>query len=96
MDFVSVERVVELLHVDQEPLGTTSPPAWWPSYDGDIVFEDVTIRYAPHLNPALSSISLRIKAGSNAAIIGRTGKSKTLLCWPSGTSKHLQAREKAR
>jgi ABC-type bacteriocin/lantibiotic exporter with double-glycine peptidase domain len=73
MDFVSVERVVELLHVEQEPLGTVTPPAWWPSYNGDIVFEDVTIRYAPHLDPALSSLSLRIKAGSNTAIIGRTG-----------------------
>jgi len=73
MDFVSVERVVELLHVEQEPSGTVSPPAWWPSYNGDIVFEDVTIRYAPHLDPALKSVSFKIRAGSNTAIIGRTG-----------------------
>lgn len=75
MDFVSVERVVEMLHLEQEPSGTVSPPAWWPSFNGDIVFEDVTMRYAPHLEPALSSITLRIKAGSNTAIIGRTGLS---------------------
>ncbi len=79
MDFVSVERVVELLNIDQEPSGTVSPPAWWPSYNGDIVFEDVTIRYAPHLDPALSSVSFKIKAGSKTAIIGRTGTSHILL-----------------
>jgi ABC-type multidrug transport system fused ATPase/permease subunit len=79
MDFVSVERVVEMLHLEQEPSGTVSPPAWWPSYNGDIVFEDVTIRYAPHLPPALSSVSFRIKAGSNTAVIGRTGISQMML-----------------
>jgi ABC-type protease/lipase transport system fused ATPase/permease subunit len=73
MDFVSVERVVELLYVEQEPSGTVSPPAWWPSYNGDIIFEDVTIRYAPHLDPALNAVSFKIRAGFNTAIIGRTG-----------------------
>ncbi|KAL8937476.1 MAG: hypothetical protein Q9211_003669, partial [Gyalolechia sp. 1 TL-2023] len=72
MDFVSVERVVELLHLEQEPPGTTDPPAWWPSFNGDIVFEDVTIRYAPHLDPSLKNISLRIPAGSTTALLGRT------------------------
>ncbi|KAI9666756.1 MAG: hypothetical protein M1831_001531 [Alyxoria varia] len=79
MDFVSVERVVELLHLEQESSGSVKPPARWPSYAGDIVFDHVTIRYAPHLEPALSSISLRIKAGSNTAIVGRTGSGKTTL-----------------
>lgn len=73
MDFVSVERVVELLHLEQEPPGPVDPPAWWPSYNGDIVFEDVTIRYAPHLEPSLSKISFRIPAGSTTALLGRTG-----------------------
>lgn len=74
MDFVSVERVVELLHLEQEPPGTVDPPAWWPSFDGDIIFEDVTIRYAPPLDPSLSGISVRIPAGSTTALLGRTGK----------------------
>lgn len=76
MDFVSVERVVELLHVEQEPPGTISAPAWWPTFSGDIVFENVTIRYAPHLDPALSNVSLRLKAGSKTAVVGRTGMSQ--------------------
>jgi ABC-type multidrug transport system fused ATPase/permease subunit len=79
MDFVSVERVVEMLHLEQEPKGTTAPPAWWPSLASDIIFEDVTIRYAPHLDPSLSGVSLRIKAGSSTVIIGRTGSGKSTL-----------------
>lgn len=79
MDFVSVERVVELLDLEQEPQGTIEPPAWWPSYESDIVFEDVTIRYAPHLDPALSNVSFRLKGGSNTAVIGRTGSGKSTL-----------------
>ena len=77
MDFVSVERVVELLHLEQEPKHLVDPPAWWPSYDSDIVFEDVTIRYAPHLDPSLDSLSFHIPRGSVTAILGRTGK----YCW---------------
>ncbi|KAL8981746.1 MAG: hypothetical protein Q9205_003554 [Flavoplaca limonia] len=79
MDFVSVERVVELLHLEQEPPGSIDPPARWPSYNGDIVFEDVTIRYAPHLDPSLTGISFRIPAGSTTALLGRTGSGKSTL-----------------
>jgi len=79
MDFVSVERVVELLYLDQEPPGNVQPPAYWPTFGGDIVFEDVTIQYAPHLEPALSNVSLTIKGGSTTALIGRTGSGKSTL-----------------
>ena len=79
MDFVSVERVVELLGIEQESVGTIEPPAWWPSYASDIVFEKVTIRYAPNLDPALSQVSFTLKGGSNTAVIGRTGSGKSTL-----------------
>jgi ABC-type multidrug transport system fused ATPase/permease subunit len=79
MDFVSVERVVELLHLEQEPPGSVHPPAWWPSLSGDIIFEDVTIQYAPHLDPAISNVSFTIKGGSTTALIGRTGSGKSTL-----------------
>jgi ABC-type multidrug transport system fused ATPase/permease subunit len=79
MDFVSVERVVELLHIDQEPPGKVVPPASWPVYGSDIVFENVTIKYAPNLEPALSDVSLTIKGGSTTALIGRTGSGKSTL-----------------
>lgn len=79
MDFVSVERIDELLHVDQEPPGAITPPASWPKFGADIVFEDVEIRYAPHLDPSLSNINLRIPGGSTTALIGRTGSGKSTL-----------------
>lgn len=79
MDFVSVERIVELLHLEQEPPGSIDPPAYWPKLGGDIVFENVTIHYAPHLDPAISSVSLKIKGGSTTALIGRTGSGKSTL-----------------
>lgn len=79
MDFVSVERVDELLHIEQESPGTLEPPASWPKFGSDIVFEDVTIRYAPHLDPSLNNISLRIPGGSTTAVIGRTGSGKSTL-----------------
>ena len=79
MDFVSVERVVELVHLEQEPIGMVDPPAWWPSYTGDIIFEDVTIRYAPHLDPSLSCMSFCIPGGSTTALLGRTGSGKSTL-----------------
>lgn len=79
MDFTSVERVVELLDLETESPGVVDPPAHWPTYTGDIVFENVTIRYAPNLDPALQDISLRIPAGSHTAVIGRTGSGKSTL-----------------
>ena len=79
MDFVSVERVVELLHLEQEPTGTIAPPASWPSFGSDIVFDDVTIKYAPHLDPSLSGLSFRIPGGSTTALLGRTGSGKSTL-----------------
>ena len=79
MDFVSVERVVELLHVEQEPTGTIDPPASWPSYGGNIVFKDVTIKYAPQFNPSLSNLSFHIPGGSTTALLGRTGSGKSTL-----------------
>lgn len=79
MDFVSVERVDELLHVEQEDTGSIDPPASWPIFGSEIIFEDVTIRYAPTLDPSLTNISLHIPGGSTTAIIGRTGSGKSTL-----------------
>ncbi|KKA23808.1 Multidrug resistance-associated protein/mitoxantrone resistance protein [Rasamsonia emersonii CBS 393.64] len=79
MDFVSVERVDELRHIEQEPAGTIDPLASWPRFGSAITFENVTIRYAPHLDPSLKNISLRIPGGSTTAVIGRTGSGKSTL-----------------
>ncbi|KAK7517323.1 ABC transporter [Phyllosticta citriasiana] len=79
MDFVSVERVVELLHIEEESEGTVDPPASWPAYGDDIVFDNVTVKYAPHLEPSLSEVSFQIPGRSTTAVIGRTGSGKSTL-----------------
>ena len=79
MSFVSVERIVELTHLEPEPPGSIDPPAAWPVYGSDIIFHNATIRYAAHLQPVLHDISLRIPAGSTTALLGRTGSGKTTL-----------------
>ncbi|KAK4034999.1 putative ATP-dependent permease [Parachaetomium inaequale] len=79
MQFVSVERVVELLDLDQEPHGTVTPPAAWPLYGDDIVFDNVTLRYAPALDPVLHNVSFTIPGGANVAVTGRTGSGKSTL-----------------
>ena len=79
MDFVSFERIVELLHIEQEHIGSINPPAAWPTFGGDIIFDNVTIRYASHLKPALCNISFCIPGGSTTALLGRTGSGKSTL-----------------
>lgn len=79
MDFVSVERVNELLQIDQEPRGSVTPAPSWPAPASDIVFDNVTVRYAPNMAPALDTINLRIPGGRTTAVIGRTGSGKSTL-----------------
>jgi ABC-type multidrug transport system fused ATPase/permease subunit len=82
MNFVSVERVIELLDLDQEDDAdrpARKPPAAWPTYSDDITFDNVTLRYAAHLDPSLSNVSFHIPAGSTVAVTGRTGSGKSTL-----------------
>jgi len=79
MDFVSVERVVELLDLEEEPPGNVNPPASWPSYNDAITFDNVTLRYAPHLEPSLRDVSFTIPGGATCAVLGRTGSGKSTL-----------------
>ncbi|KAK3688284.1 P-loop containing nucleoside triphosphate hydrolase protein [Podospora appendiculata] len=79
MTFVSVERVIELLDLEQEPNGTHKPPASWPAFGDDIVFDHVTLRYAPTLDPVLMDVSFTIPGGANVAVTGRTGSGKSTL-----------------
>lgn len=78
MEFISVERVHELLGIEQEPRGN-EPPASWPKFGADVEFRNVTIRYAAHFDPALHNISLAIPGGSTTAVLGRTGSGKSTL-----------------
>jgi ABC-type multidrug transport system fused ATPase/permease subunit len=79
LDFVSVERVVELIHLEKEEPGDTKPPASWPRYGSDIEFQDVTIKYMPTAPAAVSNFSLTLAGGKHTAIFGRTGSGKSTL-----------------
>ncbi|MEX0823095.1 MAG: ABC transporter ATP-binding protein [Balneolaceae bacterium] len=47
--------------------------------NGEIIFENVSFRYPGAEEIALTNINLNIPAGSNVAIVGRTGSGKTTL-----------------
>lgn len=79
MDFVSVERVIELLDLPEEPCGEAKPPASWPHHTDNVSFDNVTLKYAPHLDPSLSDVSFTIPGGSTCAVLGRTGSGKSTL-----------------
>ncbi|KAK4199978.1 putative ATP-dependent permease [Triangularia verruculosa] len=80
MQFVSVERIVELLSLEQEPKGSLKPPAAWPLYGDAIVFDKATLRYAPEFEPVLKDVSFTIPGGTrNVAVTGRTGSGKSTL-----------------
>jgi ABC-type multidrug transport system fused ATPase/permease subunit len=79
----SVERLYSfsLLPSEADPL---SPPGLLPvggPLKGHVVFEKVTICYAPGLPPTLNSVSFSIAAGHKVGLCGRTGAGKsTLVC----------------
>ncbi|ROV97829.1 hypothetical protein VPNG_08678 [Cytospora leucostoma] len=79
MQFVSVERVIELMDLEEETPGDLEPQAAWPGYDDDITFDNVTVRYAKGLDPSLRNLSFRIPAGATVAVTGRTGSGKSTL-----------------
>ena len=79
LDFVSVERVVEFLHLELEESGSITPPASWPSYNSAIEFRNVTIHYTPTSPPALTNVTATLPGGTHTAIVGRTGSGKSTL-----------------
>jgi ABC-type multidrug transport system fused ATPase/permease subunit len=81
LDFNSVERVVEYLDVPQEApaiIERHRPPAYWPSTSGHVIVENLTIRYAPDLPPALNRVSFEIKSFEKVGVVGRTGSGQSL------------------
>jgi ABC-type multidrug transport system fused ATPase/permease subunit len=78
----SVERMKFYGSLESERDLTVLPPARqdesWPQR-GEVVFDGVVARYAPHLPPVLKGVSFRVPAGARVGIIGRTGSGKSTL-----------------
>jgi ATP-binding cassette subfamily C (CFTR/MRP) protein 1 len=53
-------------------------PQGWPR-SGAIVFDQVVMKYAPHLPPALKGVSFDIKSSEKVGVVGRTGSGKSTL-----------------
>ncbi|XP_047341674.1 ABC transporter C family member 13 [Impatiens glandulifera] len=76
-EMVSVERVVQYMDICQEELdGFSKLEPGWPS-EGQIEFQNVTLRYMPSLPAALHHISFTIAGGTQVGIVGRTGAGKS-------------------
>ncbi|KAF8938669.1 hypothetical protein BGZ58_000407 [Dissophora ornata] len=81
MNLNSVERVVEYMDLEEEPpniIEGSRPPASWP-HAGEIVVENLTMRYAPDTPEVIKDISFSIKAGEKVGVVGRTGSGKSTL-----------------
>ncbi|XP_047107045.1 ATP-binding cassette sub-family C member 4-like [Schistocerca piceifrons] len=79
---MSVERVMEYLGLEEEPLLETPPeqktPKDWPS-KGEIEFRHIYMRYGPQTDPVIIDLNLRIKHGEKVGVVGRTGAGKSSL-----------------
>lgn len=70
IQFNSVERVQEYtMELPQEVQGGREPPAHWPSSHSTIEIEDLAVRYADHLDPALKGISLSVKPSVSRTVV---------------------------
>ncbi|TFL03667.1 P-loop containing nucleoside triphosphate hydrolase protein [Pterulicium gracile] len=82
LDFNSVERIVEYVDVPQEApaiIEKSRPPAYWPSSSGGLVVEDLVVRYAADLPPAINGISFEARPAEKIGVVGRTGSGKSTL-----------------
>lgn len=75
----SVERVDEYLELESEKLEGVPAPAVWPSRDGSLVVDNLSVRYAPELPLVLKNVSFKVEAGEKIGICGRTGSGKSSL-----------------
>ena len=64
-------RLSDYIAAPQEKSDGLEPPAYWPSKGGHIVVDNVTAKYAPHLDSVLRGVSFTIKSGERLAVVGR-------------------------
>lgn len=72
LDFNSVERIVEYLEVPQERpsiIENSRPPAYWPSSNGEIVVNNLVVRYASELPAVLKNLSFIIKPREKIGVV---------------------------
>ncbi|CAH7666033.1 hypothetical protein PPACK8108_LOCUS348 [Phakopsora pachyrhizi] len=80
LSMVSVERVKEFSEMESEApeIVEPRPPAHWP-HAGEVIVENLTVRYAPELPDVLHSVTFHVPAGGKVGIVGATGCGKSTL-----------------
>lgn len=58
--------------------GAAKVPTGWPR-SGNLEFNQVVMKYAPHLPPALRGVSFKVQSGDKVGVVGRTGSGKSTL-----------------
>ncbi|CAI5459587.1 unnamed protein product [Closterium sp. Yama58-4] len=79
--FNAVERVGSYADIRPEApsiILSHRPPPGWPE-QGEVLFEDVVMRYRPDLPPVLRGLSALVKGGEKVGVVGRTGAGKSSL-----------------
>lgn len=71
-EFLKTQPVIDNRHQSQSAAGVES-------FDGDIIFENVTFIYPDTGIKALENVSFHLKKGERLAIVGRTGSGKTTI-----------------
>jgi ABC-type multidrug transport system fused ATPase/permease subunit len=76
----SIERLkfFSNLPSEKDTVKTAAEPlrASWPE-KGEVIVENIQVRYAPHLPLVLKGVSCQVQAGTKVGIIGRTGSGKS-------------------
>ncbi|XP_022599128.1 canalicular multispecific organic anion transporter 2 isoform X2 [Seriola dumerili] len=83
-NIVAVERVKEYSETKTEApweVEDKKPPPEWPM-EGNVQFQDYSVRYREGLDLVLKNLTLSVKGGEKIGIVGRTGagKSSMTLC----------------
>ncbi|KAL5718569.1 hypothetical protein ACHQM5_011456 [Ranunculus cassubicifolius] len=78
---IAVERILQYTCIPSEPplvVDACRPHQNWPSH-GQVTFQNLQVRYAPHLPLILRGISCTFPGKLKTGIVGRTGSGKSTL-----------------
>ncbi|KAF7140622.1 hypothetical protein RHSIM_Rhsim06G0227200 [Rhododendron simsii] len=78
---ISVERILQYTSIPSEPplvIEENRPDGQWPAH-GEVVIQDLLVRYAPHMPLVLRGLTCTFLGGMKTGIVGRTGSGKSTL-----------------